>query len=45
MPNPDGPEHDLLLGRRSRREELRSALGIFAEYLRGLRALHFVGIV
>ena len=26
MPNPDGPEHDLLLGRRSRREELRSAL-------------------
>jgi uncharacterized protein (TIGR00730 family) len=43
MPHPDGPEHDLLLGRRSRLAELRSALEIFAEYMRGLRALHFVG--
>jgi uncharacterized protein (TIGR00730 family) len=39
----DGPERELLLGRRSRLAELRSALGIFAEYMRGLRALHFVG--
>jgi hypothetical protein len=39
----DGPERDLLLGRRSRLAELRSALEIFAEYMRGLRALHFVG--
>ena len=39
----DGPERNLLLGRRSRLAELRSALEIFTEYMRGLRALHFVG--
>jgi len=39
----DGPERELLLGRRSRLAELRSALEIFAVYMRGLRALHFVG--
>ena len=36
-------EQRFLLGRRSRRAELRSALRIFFEYIRGLRALHFVG--
>jgi len=36
-------ERRFLLGRRSRRAELASALRIFAEYVRGLRALHFVG--
>ena len=40
---PRGPEQRFLLGRRSRRAELLSALRIFAEYMRGLRALHFVG--
>jgi hypothetical protein len=38
-----GAEQRFLVGRRSRRAELVSALGIFAEYMRGLRALHFVG--
>ena len=38
-----GSEQRFLVGRRSRRAELVSALRIFAEYLRGLRALHFVG--
>jgi uncharacterized protein (TIGR00730 family) len=38
-----GAEQRFLVGRRSRRAELFSALGIFAEYMRGLRALHFVG--
>jgi len=38
-----GPEQRFLVGRRSRRAELLSALRIFAEYMRGLRALHFVG--
>ena len=38
-----GPEQRFLVGRRSRRAELFSALRIFAEYMRGLRALHFVG--
>jgi uncharacterized protein (TIGR00730 family) len=36
-------ERRFLVGRRSRRAELASALRIFAEYMRGLRALHFVG--
>jgi len=36
-------ERRFLVGRRSRRAELTSALRIFAEYVRGLRALHFVG--
>jgi len=36
-------ERRFLVGRRSRRAELASALRIFAEYVRGLRALHFVG--
>jgi hypothetical protein len=38
-----GSEQRFLIGRRSRRAELLSALGIFTEYIRGLRALHFVG--
>jgi uncharacterized protein (TIGR00730 family) len=38
-----GAEQRFLVGRRTRRAELFSALGIFAEYMRGLRALHFVG--
>jgi uncharacterized protein (TIGR00730 family) len=45
-PNADDPkdaERRFLVGRRSRRAELGSALGIFLEYMRGLRALHFVG--
>ncbi len=36
-------ERELLVGRRSRFTELRSALQIFVEYMRGLRALHFAG--
>jgi uncharacterized protein (TIGR00730 family) len=32
-----------LEGPRARRSELRLALGIFAEFIRGFRALHFVG--
>jgi hypothetical protein len=40
---PKDPERRFLVGRRSRRAELASALRIFAEYMRGLRALHFVG--
>jgi uncharacterized protein (TIGR00730 family) len=46
MPTPtraQDPERRFLARRRSRRAELGSALGIFFEYLRGLRALHFVG--
>jgi uncharacterized protein (TIGR00730 family) len=42
-PRARGPEQRFLVGRRSRRAELCSALRIFAEYMRGLRALHFVG--
>ena len=38
-----GAEQRFLVGRRSRTAELLSALGIFFEYMRGLRALHFVG--
>jgi uncharacterized protein (TIGR00730 family) len=38
-----GPEQRFLVGRRSRRAELLSAVRIFLEYMRGLRALHFVG--
>ncbi len=42
-PPASGAEQRFLVGRRSRRAELLSALRIFAEYMRGLRALHFVG--
>jgi uncharacterized protein (TIGR00730 family) len=38
-----GPEQRFLVGRRSRRAELISAVRVFFEYMRGLRALHFVG--
>jgi uncharacterized protein (TIGR00730 family) len=38
-----GDERRFLVGRRSRRAELASAARIFFEYMRGLRALHFVG--
>jgi uncharacterized protein (TIGR00730 family) len=37
------PEERLLVGRRSRREELASAWRMFRELLRGFRALHFLG--
>src|SRR5262245_59265749 len=36
-------ERRFLQGPQSRRFELAHALRIFAEYVRGLRALHFVG--
>jgi uncharacterized protein (TIGR00730 family) len=36
-------ERRLLVGRRSRRAELASAFRIFTEFVRGFRALHFVG--
>lgn len=39
----DPAEGRFLEGPRSRREELQRALRIFWEFLRGLRALHFVG--
>jgi len=39
----DDAERRFLVGRRSRRAELLSAARIFLEYMRGLRALHFVG--
>jgi uncharacterized protein (TIGR00730 family) len=38
-----GAERRFLVGRRTRRAELLSAVRIFFEYMRGLRALHFVG--
>ena len=38
-----GSERRFLVGRRTRRAELLSAARIFFEYMRGLRALHFVG--
>jgi len=38
-----GAERRFLVGRRTRRAELLSATRIFFEYMRGLRALHFVG--
>jgi uncharacterized protein (TIGR00730 family) len=40
---PDATERRLLQGPRERRHELRQALRIFAECVRGFRALHFVG--
>ena len=36
-------EEVFLAERRSRRRELLNALGIFAEFIRGFRALHFIG--
>jgi len=42
-PARSGAEQRLLVGRRSRSAELVSAVRIFLEYMRGLRALHFVG--
>lgn len=43
MPAALREERRFLAGPRSRTEELWRAVRIFAEYLRGLRALHFVG--
>ena len=47
VPSPIPPgvdeERHFLAGPRSRREELWRAVKIFVEYVRGLRALHFVG--
>ena len=40
---PDTGDVPFLEGPRPRRFELRLALGIFAEFIRGFRALHFVG--
>jgi uncharacterized protein (TIGR00730 family) len=40
---PDATEQRLLQGPADRRHELRQALRIFAECIRGFRALHFVG--
>jgi uncharacterized protein (TIGR00730 family) len=40
---PDKTEHQLLQGPHARRHELRQAVRIFAECIRGFRALHFVG--
>jgi uncharacterized protein (TIGR00730 family) len=40
---PDGAEQRLLQGPHTRRHELRQAARIFAECIRGFRALHFVG--
>jgi hypothetical protein len=41
--SPDSSERQLLQGPHARRHELRQALRIFAECIRGFRALHFVG--
>src|ERR1700685_4417701 len=40
---PDPAERQLLQGPHARRHELRQAVRIFAECIRGFRALHFVG--
>jgi uncharacterized protein (TIGR00730 family) len=40
---PDPTERQLLQGPHARRHELRQAVRIFAECIRGFRALHFVG--
>jgi uncharacterized protein (TIGR00730 family) len=40
---PDSTERHLLQGPQARRHELRQAVRIFAECVRGFRALHFVG--
>lgn len=40
---PDATERELLKGPHARRHELRQALRIFTECIRGFRALHFVG--
>ncbi|MDF1809576.1 MAG: TIGR00730 family Rossman fold protein [Phycisphaerales bacterium] len=40
---PKGSEHRLLKGPRLRRQELMTALTIFAEFIRGFRKLHFIG--
>jgi uncharacterized protein (TIGR00730 family) len=40
---PDTSERQLLQGPHARRRELRQAVRIFAECIRGFRALHFVG--
>src|SRR5690349_22539773 len=40
---PDPAERQLLQGPRARRHELRQALRILVECIRGFRALHFVG--
>jgi hypothetical protein len=41
--NPTPPERLFLAGPRSRWKELLSVLGTMAEFIRGFRALHFVG--
>jgi uncharacterized protein (TIGR00730 family) len=40
---PDATERELLQGPHARRHELRQAVRIFTECIRGFRALHFVG--
>lgn len=40
---PKGSEHELLKGPRLRRQELWTTMKVFAEFIRGFRALHFNG--
>ncbi|MFG0304850.1 MAG: TIGR00730 family Rossman fold protein [Phycisphaerales bacterium JB040] len=40
---PRGDEHKLLAGPKLRRDELRRAVRIFLEFIRGFRQLHFIG--
>ncbi len=40
---PKGSEHELLKGPRLRRQELWTTMKVFAEFIRGFRALHFTG--
>ena len=43
LTRPESPESRFLRGPQSRQVELRRAIGIFAEFLRGFRKYHFVG--
>ena len=43
LSRPESPESRFLRGPQSRQAELRRAIGIFAEFLRGFRKYHFVG--
>ncbi len=43
LSKPDSPEERFLQGPQSRFKELSRAMGIFAEFMRGFRKLHFVG--
>ncbi len=43
LTRPESPESRFLRGPQSRQAELRRAIGIFAEFMRGFRKYHFVG--